>query len=389
MTRLRHTVTALLPLAALGVLSVLVLRGGVVDFMRRGLPPEEEISFERVSLSPGLIELRIVNGGADPVSIAQVTVDEAYWDFSIQPSPTLGQLGRATISIPYPWVQDEAHEISLLTSSGTTFSHGIEVATETRRTTPKLLAVFTAIGLYVGVIPVAIGLLWFFFLRDLRPQWMDFMLTLTAGLLVFLGADALEEAFETATHVVGAYQGSMLVVLATLGTFVALQGFAERQSQTRGECGARAAHLRVAFWVALGIGLHNLGEGLAIGAAYALGEAALGAFLIVGFMLHNTTEGLAIVAPIAKDQPGLGRLVLLGALAGAPTVAGAWIGGAAVSPVFGVLFLAVGAGAIGHVIAMLYRMFRTRQERVWTPVTAGGLVAGMLVMWATGLLVAV
>ena len=68
--------------------------------------------------------------------------------------------------------------------------------------------------------------------------------------------------------------------------------------------------------IAIGIGLHNLGEGLAIGSAYAIGELALGAFLVVGFAIHNTTEGFAIVAPLTRERPSLGRLLLLGVIAG-------------------------------------------------------------------------
>jgi zinc transporter ZupT len=145
----------------------------------------------------------------------------------------------------------------------------------------------------------------------------------------------------------------------------------------------------VALLVALGIGLHNLGEGLAIGAAYSLGEAALGAFLIVGFMLHNTTEGLGIVAPIARDEPRIRTLAGLGLLAGGPTVLGAWIGGLAYSPLYATFFLAVGAGAIAQVVLALYRVLgREADGGAWTPLNAGAVLAGMLVMYVTGLLVA-
>jgi zinc transporter ZupT len=149
------------------------------------------------------------------------------------------------------------------------------------------------------------------------------------------------------------------------------------------------ARRAVAWLIALGIGLHNLGEGLAIGAAYSLGEASLGAFLVIGFMLHNSTEGLGIVAPIAQDRPSVKTLAALGLLAGGPTILGAWIGGMAYSPLWATLFLAIGAGAIAQVVIALYRVVARESEGlVWTPLTAGGMLAGMLVMYATGLLVA-
>jgi zinc transporter ZupT len=375
----------LLPVALLAALSLLVTRGQVIEFLRRGVPPVEELTFERVSLAPNTIRVVVVNGGPDPVTVAQVLVDEAFWEFTISPSSRVGRLRRATIEIPYPWVWGEPHQVKLLTSTGLTFTHEIAVAAETPRPGPRFFGVFTVIGLYVGVIPVAIGLLWLPFLRNLERRWMHFALALTAGLLLFLGADAVQEGLEAAESVAGAFQGTMVVVLGAAGTVLLLQMVSRARVTAGGEQGRRA----VAYLIALGIGLHNLGEGLAIGAAYALGEATLGAFLIVGFMLHNTTEGLGIVAPIAHDRPRLKTLAALGALAGLPTVLGAWIGGLAYSPLYATLFLSVGAGAIAQVVIALYRVVAREQEgTVWTPYTAGGVLAGMVVMYGTGLLVA-
>lgn len=375
----------LLPLVLLGLLSLIVARGGLIEFLRRGVPPVEELTFDRVTLGPNLIRVEVVNGGPDPVTIAQVMMDEAFWQFTIKPSATVGRLGRATIEIPYPWVQGETHEIKVLTSTGLTFAHEIAVATETPRAGGRFFAAFTAIGLYVGVIPVAIGLLWFPFLRTLDRRWIHFALALTAGLLVFLGADALHEALEASAGVAGAYQGALVVLVGAVGALLLLQVLSRPRLGAGGEDARRA----VAYLIALGIGLHNLGEGLAIGAAYSLGEATLGAFLIIGFMLHNTTEGLGIVAPIAQDRPRLATLVALGLLAGAPTVVGAWVGGLAYSPLYATLFLSIGVGAIAQVVAALYRMVsRETGGMVWTPYTASGVLAGLLVMYGTGLMVA-
>lgn len=176
------------------------------------------------------------------------------------------------------------------------------------------------------------------------------------------------------------------MVTASLGTLLLLQLFSRSHTGVGGAEGRRT----VAFLIALGIGLHNLGEGLAIGAAYALGEAALGAFLIIGFMLHNTTEGLGIVAPIAQDRPKIVTLAGLGLLAGVPTIFGAAIGGIAYSPLYATLFLAVGAGAIVQVVIALAKVVgRDLEGGAWSPATAGGLLAGLLIMYVTGLMVAV
>ncbi|MFQ6046693.1 MAG: ZIP family metal transporter [Gemmatimonadales bacterium] len=384
--RTRQWFWALLPLLLLGGVALAVAETDLTAFLRRGVPPAEDLTVDRAVLRPGIIVLDVVNGGPDPVTVAQVMVDEAYWDFTITPGATLPRLGRGTIEIPYPWVQGEPHLVTLLTSTGLTFTHEIRVATETPPAGPRYFVLFALVGLYVGIIPVAIGLMWYPWLRGLEPRWIHFALALTAGLLIFLGADTVHEALEASSSVAGAFQGVALVVVGFLGALLLLDMASRSRVDRTGSEGRRW----VAFLIALGIGLHNLGEGLAIGAAYSLGEAALGAFLIVGFMLHNTTEGLGIVAPIAKDRPGLATLAGLGLLGGGPTVLGAWIGGLAYSPLFATLFLALGAGAIGQVVLALYRVVsREAEGPVWNPLTAGGVLVGLVVMYGTGLLVAV
>lgn len=376
-----------LPLLLLGLLSVIVMKGGMLSSLRRGLPPVEQLTVDRVRLTPGHMSLEVVNGGPDPVTVAQVMVDEAFWDFAMKPGRAVPRLGRATIEIPYPWMVGEPHHVKLVSSNGITFDHEIAVAAETPDLDAQYLLAFTLVGVYVGVLPVAIGLLWLPFLKRLDRRWIHFALALTAGLLVFLVAEALHEALETAEKVAGAFQGTGLVVLAVAGTWLLLQavGGVRRAAGTD----ARAVRLRLTFLIALGIGLHNLGEGLAIGAAYAQGAVSLGAFLIVGFMIHNTTEGLGIVAPVAQDDPSLRTLALAGLLAGGPTIPGAWLGGLAYSPWLGALCLGVGAGAILQVLGVLYRVVaRETVGALWTPLNAIGVGAGMVLMYGTGLLVA-
>jgi ZIP family zinc transporter len=376
-----------LPLVLLGALSLVVLKGGMLSRLARGVPPVEELTVDRVRLTPGHLALTVVNGGPEPVTVAQVMVDEAFWQFTMTPARTVPRLGRATIDIPYPWVAGEPHQVKLVSASGITFDHEIPVAMETPSADARTLFALALVGVYVGVLPVAIGLLWLPFLRQLERRWIHFALALTAGLLIFLVADALHEALETADRVAGAYQGTGLVVLATLGMWLFLQAASGIGKRDTGN--AAAERLRLAYLIALGIGLHNLGEGLAIGAAYAQGAVTLGAFLVVGFMLHNTTEGLGIVAPIAQDRPGFRTLALAGLLAGGPTIVGAWLGGLAYSPLLGALCLGVGAGAILQVLGVLYRLVaRETSAGLWTPLNALGVVTGLLVMYGTGLLVA-
>ncbi|MBI4540675.1 MAG: ZIP family metal transporter [Gemmatimonadetes bacterium] len=376
----------LFPLALLGIFVLAFLRFGPVGVFRASFPPLEELTIDRIAFpEPGVVRAYVVNGGPEPVTVAQVMVDEAFWGHRITPGREIKRLGRAVITIDYPWVDGEPLEVTLVTSTGLTFGATAPVATLSPTVDSRYLATFTLLGLYVGVVPVFIGLLWLPFLRAIPRRWLDFFLSLTMGLLVFLGVDALAEAIETSEAVAPALQGIGLVAVGLAATplVIAAAGRLPRR---------RPMHesLNVAWLIALGIGLHNLGEGLAIGASYAAGEIALGTFLVLGFLLHNTTEGIGIVAPIAEQRVPLSRLVLLGAIAGTPTILGTWIGGFSYSPALTVLFLAVGAGAILQVLLALSRLLARRGEGGLTaPLNTAGLLAGLALMYLTGLLVAV
>jgi zinc transporter ZupT len=374
-----------LPLALLVALVAAFLRFGPVGVFQAAFPPVEELTIQRVAFpAEGALRVHVVNGGPEPVSIAQVTVDEAYWDFSVQPGAVVPRLGSATIDVPYPWVEGEPVAVGVLSSTGVTFTLEVAVATRSPQVDSRYLSTFALLGIYVGVIPVFLGLLWLPFLAGVAERWLHFFLAFTVGLLAFLGVDALAEAVELSGAVASAFQGIGLVTLGLLGTPLLIEAVGRLRKRREGSGALHAAAL-----IALGIGLHNLGEGLAIGSSYAVGEIALGTTLVLGFLIHNATEGLGIVAPLARERPGLMKLVGLGALAGVPTILGAWIGGFTYSPAGAVLFLAIGAGAVAQVIWTLARfMARRSGGGLAQPLNAAGLVAGLAVMWTTGLLVA-
>ncbi len=378
---------AAVPLVLLAALLLLIVRTDVIRPLRGEAPPVEELAITSVRVTVDGFEMALVNDGPDPVVIAQVLVDEAYWAFEQRPPGELAHLDRARVTIPYPWVEGEVHELRLLTASGVTFDHAVEVAVESPRPSVRAFGLLALVGIYVGVLPVALGLLWHPALRRLGSRGLDFVMALTLGLLVFLLIDATHEGFEAAGAVASSYQGTVLFVLVGGLAYLGIEAFGGWLSRRRHSAdGAWVA----ALLVAVGIGLHNFGEGLAIGAAIALGEAALGALLIVGFTLHNTTEGLAIVAPLAQEKAPLGRLATLGLIAGAPTIAGAWIGGFVYSPFWSVVFLAVGAGAIAQVIVQIGRGVaggRPLGDYLRSGAVVGGLVCGFGIMYATGLLV--
>lgn len=373
------------PLLLLALLVAAFIKFGPIGVFRATFPPVEELTIQRITL-PSAHELRIhvTNGGPEAVTVAQVLVDDASWVHRIDGDPRIGRLESRTLTVPYPWVEGEPHVIKLMTSTGLTFTADVAVATQTPVPDARYLGTFALLGVYAGVIPVFLGLLWLPFLRSISREWMNFFLSLTIGLLIFLGIDALLEAVSTAGRVPGAFNGMGLVLLGAVGTPLALAALGQWK---RSQAGGMSA-LWVATLVAIGIGLHNLGEGLAIGASYATGEIALGTFLVVGFLLHNTTEGLGIVAPIANQRPSIARLAMLGAIAGVPTVLGAWIGGFTYSPLWTTLFFAIGAGAIVQVVIELGRMLnRGEHAGVTRPLNAAGLFAGLLIMYVTGLVV--
>jgi zinc transporter ZupT len=367
--------------------------------------PEEELAVERTVLKPGEIELDVRNDGADPIRIEQAIVNDGFADFT-QSDEEIGRLAGSEVDIQYPWIEGQAYEVLLLTSTGGTIAHEIDVAVETPDADLGFYGLMALIGLYVGVIPVAIGMLWLPWVRTVDARWMRFLLAFTVGLLAFLGIDALLEGTELAGTGPEALGGAALVWLGAVGAYLVLAGVdgwlrgrAERAGpgEAVGSAGSTLAGsagrpfgVRAAFLVAIGIGLHNLGEGLAIGSAYAVGSLALGAALVVGFALHNTTEGLAIVAPVARSGAArLRTLALLGLLAGAPAVLGAWIGASAFDPSLAALMFGVGAGAIAQVIVQIAPQVRGRDGALLSPLVVAGLLTGLVVMYATGLLVSV
>ena len=350
---------------------------------RRG-PPVEELAVERTKLTPGIIELTIRNDGPDDVTIAQAVVNDAFAQFSGGESP-IGRLETATVRVQQPWVEGEAYEVALMTSTGATFAHEIPVAVETPSSDLSFFGLMALLGIYVGVIPVALGMLWLPWVRRIPPGWLRVVMALTVGLLGFLAIDATLEGFELAGEGSQAFGGAALVLIGAVVSFLLLSGVSAWVAKRS----AGASGGTLALLVAIGIGLHNLGEGVAIGSAYSVGALALGAFLVVGFAIHNTTEGLAIVAPVAHLQPTLGRLVVLGLVAGAPAVPGAWIGAAAFNASVAAFLFGFGAGAIAQVIVQLAPSLRDDEGRTLHPAAVAGLLGGLFLMFATGLLVSV
>ena len=397
--RVPTLVIAVLPILLLGAMFLTFKVYDPTVFFKASFPPIEELTIQRLILTPEGIPVQVVNGGPEPVTIAQVLVDDAFWSHEVEPSREVPRLGHASVFIPYPWVEGEAHTVVLLTSSGLPFEKEIEVAVESPRPSARYFWIFAMLGIYVGVIPVSIGLIWFPALKRTPDALLDFFLFLTVGLLVFLGIDAVEEGFEIAENIPGVFQGVGLMAMGGIGSILMLAALEKKllsrkdAAKSGDSAGAsRTSQLTLAYLVAGGIGLHNLSEGLAIGAAYSVGNISLGLMLVLGFALHNTTEGLAIVAPIARTTVGIRHLVQLGLIGGVPTIFGTWLGGFIYSDLVALLFLAVGAGAIFQVAFQITMQVAGRRGGVAVLLNAtnvAGLLAGFLIMYGTGLAVAV
>ncbi len=384
-SRLNTLVLLLVPVLLLaGVIALFVSTKGA-GFNVTPAAPIETVQFERTILRPGQIELRLRNTSPQEISIAQVNINEATWPYTISPGRTLPRLGTADIVLNYPWVQAEAYEITVFSGDSIAFKTSIAAAATTATASVGTLWRFTLIGIYVGIIPVALGMVWLPALKRLGPRAMMFLMSATVGLLIYLGIDASTEAVELGGKLGNAFQGTGIVGIGIIGTFLLLDFFSRRQmSVGRSEAGQRMA---LSMMIAVGIGLHNLGEGLAIGAAYAVGAAALGTFLVVGFTIQNITEGLGIIVPILRDKPAIRSLALLGVIGGGPAIVGAWVGGLIYSQPLSVLFLAIGAGAVFQVAyeigrQMLWKGMANRK----IPLTVfAGILTGMLTLYITGL----
>jgi zinc transporter ZupT len=385
---------AVLPLVLLAVVAGLFFAAAPFSSLDAGGEPLPDVTITHTTLPDDeTVVVHVTNNGPDAVTVSQVLVDEAYWNFAVRGSggdTTLAPRESAAVVLPYGWTPGWDLHVTLVLADGSTAGHTVVAPNESPGLTTDLLVTMAVVGLFVGVVPVVLGMLWFPFLRSMSDRWLHAVLAFSAGILGFLALDAGVEAFELAGRVPGAFDGVALVVLGVAGALLAVQAVSAWRAGRAAAGDSRAeSGLWVAYLVAVGIGLHNLAEGLAVGSSFALGRVSLGAFLVVGFMLHNVTEGPAVVAPVARgERPPVRHFVALGAVAGAPVVLGGWVGSLAYSPTLGALFLAVGVGAILQVVWEL-RGLVARDGRVGSATNIAAFLGGLVVMYATDLVVAV
>jgi zinc transporter, ZIP family len=379
-------VSGVIPFAFL-IVMVAYIFGPGSDLLDLGVPLPE-ITMEKVDFIDSEIQVTVRNTGPIPVEVVMADVNDRIQPAAIEPDRFLERYETTLVRIPFEWNEAQPYLIGITIEDGTRFEKEIEAAASALEPTLELAGFFAIIGTYVGIIPVMIGLLWLPFIKKISKAKYHFFLALTAGLLLFLGIDSIEEALEVSEESLArSFNGALLVATVVVLAFLGLYYIGEKLVK-RAETSRIAKPVAIALMIAIGIGLHNFGEGLAIGAAVGLGSIAFSTFLIVGFALHNTTEGIAIAAPMSRGKTMIGKLAAMGMIAGSPAIFGAWVGGFVYSPFTSVVFLSIGAGAIFQVIITILRWIREEGDKNLSSASvAAGVAVGMLVMYLTSILV--
>ena len=378
-------ISAIAPIVLLAIVIAFLL-GPASTFLQFGvvLP---EVSIEKVEFIENEIQATVRNTGPIDVSVALADVNDRIQPAAIEPDSSLKRFETALVRIPFDWNEGQPYEIGVTVDDGTRFTTQVDAAFASLEPDVDLFVFLGMIGFLIGVVPIMIGLLWYPFIKKLGKNAFNFFLAFTMGLLIFLGIDAVLEASEISErHLSSIFNGELLIATVVILSFLPLYGIGQKLIKTN-NLSTLSKGLTISLMIAIGIGLHNLGEGLAVGAAIALGEVALSTFLIVGFATHNTTEGLAIAAPLTNSKAKIAKMVGLGLIAGTPAIFGCWVGGFSFSPLFTLIFLAIGAGAIFQVVISIFQYMKDKSDLLSNTSLFAGVSVGLIVMYLTSVII--
>ena len=378
-------ISAIAPIVLLAILIAFLL-GPASTFLQFGIVLPD-ISIEKVEFTENEIRATVRNTGPIDVNVVVADVNDRIQPAAIEPDSHLKRFETGLVRIPYDWNEGQPYAIGITIDDGTRFEKQIDAASASLEPNAELFGFLGIIGLLIGVVPIMIGLLWYPFIKKLGKNAFNFFLSFTIGLLLFLGLDAIEEAFEISNdHLAPIFNGELLIATVVILSFLGLYGIGNLLIK-RTEFSKLSKGLAISLMVAIGIGLHNLGEGLAVGAAIALGQVALSTFLIIGFAIHNTTEGLAIAAPLARTKSFVGKMIGFGMIAGVPAIFGTWIGGFSFSPFFTIIFLSIGAGAIFQVVLSIFQFIKDESDSFSNISIISGIGAGLTMMYLTSIFI--
>ena len=378
-------ISAIGPIILLAIVIAFLL-GPASTFLQFGvvLP---EVSIEKVEFIENEIQATVRNTGPIDVNVVVADVNDRIQPAAIEPDSSLKRFETALVRIPFDWNEAQPYEIGVTIDDGTRFTTEVDAAFASLEPNVDLFVFLGMIGFLIGVVPIMIGLLWYPFIKKLGKNTFNFFLAFTMGLLIFLGIDAVLEASEISEkHLSSIFNGELLIVTVVILSFLSLYGVGQKLIKTN-NMSTLSKGLVISLMIAIGIGLHNLGEGLAVGAAIALGEVALSTFLIIGFAMHNTTEGLAIAAPLTNSKAKIAKMIGLGLIAGVPAIFGCWIGGFSFSPLFTLIFLAIGAGAIFQVVISIFQYMKEKSDLLSNTSLFAGISAGLIVMYLTSVII--
>ena len=378
-------ISAIGPIILLAIVIAFLL-GPASTFLQFGvvLP---EVSIEKVEFIENEIQATVRNTGPIDVNVVVADVNDRIQPAAIEPDSSLKRFETALVRIPFDWNEAQPYEIGVTIDDGTRFTTEVDAAFASLEPNVDLFVFLGMIGFLIGVVPIMIGLLWYPFIKKLGKNTFNFFLAFTMGLLIFLGIDAVLEASEISEkHLSSIFNGELLIATVVILSFLSLYGVGQKLIKTN-NLSTLSKGLVISLMIAIGIGLHNLGEGLAVGAAIALGEVALSTFLIIGFAMHNTTEGLAIAAPLTNSKAKIAKMIGLGLIAGVPAIFGCWIGGFSFSPLFTLIFLAIGAGAIFQVVISIFQYMKDKSDLLSNTSLFAGVSVGLIVMYLTSVII--